>query len=68
MIKELKIDPAKETQRVVDFIKEECDKAGITKAVVGISGGIDSAVIANITARALGQENVFLGRNKFLPG
>ena len=33
-------------------------KCGFTKAVVGLSGGIDSALVAAIAAEALGPENV----------
>ena len=33
-------------------------KVGFTKAVVGLSGGIDSAVTAALAARAIGPENV----------
>ena len=35
-------------------------KLGFKKAIIGLSGGIDSAVTAVITARALGPENVLL--------
>jgi NAD+ synthase (glutamine-hydrolysing) len=33
-------------------------RCGFTKAVLGVSGGIDSALVAAIAARALGPENV----------
>lgn len=47
------------TERVlVDFIREEVHKSGFTKAVLGLSGGIDSAIVAHIAAEALGAENV----------
>ena len=36
-------------------------KCGFTKALVGLSGGIDSALVAAIAVEALGAENV-LGR------
>ena len=50
------IDKAKEV--IVDFIRERADEAGVKGAVVGISGGIDSAVTAYLTVEALGKENV----------
>lgn len=47
------------TERVLcDFIREEVHKSGFTKAVLGLSGGIDSAIVAHIAAEALGPENV----------
>lgn len=43
---------------LVEFVKNETHRIGIKKAVVGLSGGIDSAVTTFITAKALGSENV----------
>lgn len=39
-------------------VKDYCAKTGFTKAIIGLSGGIDSAVTATIAVRALGAENV----------
>lgn len=39
-------------------LKKEFKRANFTKAVIGISGGIDSAVVAVLATRALGSENV----------
>lgn len=39
-------------------IRDYFRKSGFTKAVLGLSGGIDSAVVAALAARALGPENV----------
>ncbi|MDD3667954.1 MAG: NAD(+) synthase [Bacteroidales bacterium] len=39
-------------------IKDYFQKNGIKKAVLGLSGGIDSALVAAIAVRALGKENV----------
>jgi NAD+ synthase len=43
---------------IVKFIKTEFKKAGFTKAVIGISGGIDSSVSACLAVKALGKKNV----------
>lgn len=40
------------------FIKEELSKFGYAKGIVGLSGGLDSAVCAFLAARALEPENV----------
>lgn len=39
-------------------IKDYCGKLGFKKAVIGLSGGIDSAVVCAIAVKALGNENV----------
>ena len=40
------------------FIREQLDTAGVDRAVLGISGGVDSALTAGLAADALGPENV----------
>ncbi|MCK9912558.1 NAD+ synthase, partial [Microbacteriaceae bacterium K1510] len=42
----------------VAFIREQIDGPGLGGAVVGISGGIDSAVTAALCVRALGADRV----------
>ncbi len=39
-------------------IKDYFGKSGFKKAIVGLSGGIDSAVVLSLAAEALGSENV----------
>ena len=56
-------DPLKLNMKIVEellvrFLRDEIQKAGFTKAVVGLSGGVDSAVSATLAARALGKRNV----------
>ena len=40
-------------------LKEYCENTGFKKVVLGLSGGIDSALTAAIAVKALGAENVF---------
>jgi NAD+ synthase len=45
--------------RITDlFIKDEIDKAGKEKLVVGLSGGVDSALSAVLAARAIGADRL----------
>lgn len=44
--------------KIAQNLKEFFDKAGKKKAVLGLSGGIDSALTAKIAVIALGKENV----------
>lgn len=43
---------------LVEFLRESLKKAGFSKAVLGLSGGIDSALVAYLLRDALGKENV----------
>lgn len=43
---------------IVDFIRTELGRVGFTRGVVGLSGGIDSALVAFLSVEALGAENV----------
>ena len=43
---------------IVDFIKKEVDSRKSNGVVIGISGGIDSAVLAYLAVRALEKEKV----------
>lgn len=40
------------------FIRSEITRAGFSRAVVGLSGGVDSALSCYLTAQALGPQNV----------
>jgi len=44
--------------KIIDFIRNETNKAGAEGIVVGISGGIDSALTATLTIKALGKDKV----------
>jgi NAD+ synthase len=44
------------------FIKDQIEKVGMTRAVLALSGGIDSALSAYLTARVIGPENLLVVR------
>ena len=54
----LDINPELVTDILVRFLREELRSAGFARAVIGMSGGIDSAVSAALAVRALGAEEV----------
>jgi NAD+ synthetase len=48
---------------LVRFLRDECvRRRGISQAVIGLSGGVDSAVVAYLCAKAFGPENVLAVR------
>ncbi len=54
----LAIDAELTEQWLVGFLREEMTRRGFGRAVVGLSGGVDSAVTASLAVRALGAANV----------
>ena len=54
----LRIDEALVRKMLVLFIRDETAKARLRRAVVGVSGGVDSAVTVALACYALGAENV----------
>jgi NAD+ synthase len=54
----LAIDAALVEWILVSFLREEVGSAGLSRAVLGLSGGIDSAVSCALAVRAFGQENM----------
>jgi NAD+ synthetase len=54
----LEIDPALTADWLITFLRDEFQLRGFEKGVIGISGGVDSAVTAFLAARALGHSNV----------
>jgi len=56
---ELKIDTDLVIRLLTGFIANELGKVGSPRAVVGLSGGVDSSTSAYLAAKALGKENVF---------
>jgi NAD+ synthase len=56
------MDTGKIRKHLESFIKIEISKAGFSHAVVGVSGGIDSALACYLVAGALGSDNVLAVR------
>lgn len=59
---DLSIDPSLARRILTGFIKSELNRMGFSKAVIGLSGGLDSAVSCFLAAEALGAENVLAVR------
>lgn len=54
----LDLNPVLVEELLVRFLRAEAGKFGFTRAILGLSGGIDSAVSAALAARAFGPLNV----------
>jgi NAD+ synthase len=57
-VKALEIHAPLVERMLVQFLREEIASAGFSKAVLGISGGVDSALVAALCAKAFGPQNV----------
>jgi NAD+ synthase len=59
----LAIDPELTRRWLVEFIRDEvAHRRGFSRALIGVSGGVDSALVAFLAAEALGPENVWAVR------
>ena len=43
---------------LADFVREETQRTGLQRAVLGLSGGLDSAVVLELAVRGLGAGKV----------
>jgi NAD+ synthase len=55
---ELRIDTAVARRIIAEFIRGQLRQAGFERAVLGLSGGIDSALVAYLVAEAIGAERL----------
>ncbi|HLV24913.1 MAG TPA: NAD+ synthase [Gemmatimonadales bacterium] len=58
----LEIDPELLSEWLCNFLRDEMRQRGFDEAILGLSGGVDSAVTAFLAARSLGAEKVLAVR------
>src|SRR5437660_12061047 len=56
--KRLALDPQTAISRIVDFVRTSFESSRCAGIVVGLSGGIDSALTVTLCVKALGPEKV----------
>ena len=56
------IDPASTIEVITTFIRSQARQTGFERLVVGLSGGVDSATVAFLAARAIGEDNLLAVR------
>jgi NAD+ synthase len=57
-MKSLQLNTTLARRMIVDFIRVELTRVGFTRGILGLSGGVDSSLVAFLAAEALGAENV----------
>jgi len=56
------IEPTQAIEVIVGFIRAQMAQTGFSRLVVGLSGGVDSATVAFLAARALGPDDLLAVR------
>jgi NAD+ synthetase len=54
----LRIDPELTERWLIEFLRDEVGRRGFERVVIGVSGGVDSAVVTYLAARAFGASQV----------
>jgi len=52
-------NPQNEIEKIAKFLKEIYQRNGKNKAVIAVSGGIDSALALTLVTKAIGKDNIF---------
>lgn len=63
----MKIDPEIETEKIVSFLKKTFEQQNIKNSVIGLSGGIDSAVSFYLLKKVLKPEHIFVVHLSYFP-
>ena len=63
----LSFDPKEESQRIVTFLKKTFSEQKIENAVIGLSGGIDSATSFYLIKKVLNPEHIFVAHLSYFP-
>lgn len=56
---DLKIDEELTVKKLIEFIDSQLAIRGYTRAIIGLSGGLDSTVLACITSKAIPKPNIY---------
>jgi len=67
MKNQLSINPKKESKKIIAFLKKTFKKQKIDKAVLGLSGGIDSTVVFYLLKEVLLEKNIFAVQMDYYP-
>ena len=49
----------KERERIINFIRDYCRQSKFETLVIGLSGGVDSALVSALAVQAIGKEHLF---------
>ena len=56
------IEPPQAVEVIIGFIRSQMEQTGFSRLVIGLSGGVDSATVAFLSARAIGADNLLAVR------